>query len=250
MRKNDAESLINEIHSVRDNECIATIARVRELLASEVVQPETLRLMTVPILYSVWERSFSSWTALCLKVVQESHLKAIDCPAKTRSYWLRKAGFFKSFVDSVRDVLELEREDSIFQQSTGFKKKITKGGFNLSTQVLTQLDDWHEKPLFVADLSSLVITYSNVNDAVVTTNAEAIGLTELDSYINLDLTRLGELVGMRNGIGHGAVLSPPGRRHLDELIDYTEHLIKQYADVVIEWITLHDEEAETDSLCT
>lgn len=250
MRPNDAESLRSEIASVRDNECVATIAKIRELLASEVVQPETLRLMSVPILYSVWERAFSNWTAICLRVVQDNYLRAIDCPAKTRAYWLRKADFFKSFVDSIRDVLELEREDSAFQQSTGFKKRITKGGFSLSSQVLSQLDDWHEKPLSAKDLSSLVITYSNVNDSVVTTNAEAIGLSRLPSFSKLDLSRLSELVGIRNGIGHGASLVPPGRRNLDELIDYTENLIRQYADVSIEWVTFHEESVEAEAPAT
>ncbi len=241
MRTHDADALRSEIVSVRDSECIETISRIRDLLASETTQPETLRLMTIPILYSVWERAFSNWTAICLRVVQDNYFRAIDCPAKTRAYWLRKADFFKSFVDSIRDVLELEREDSTFQQSTGFRKKITKGGFSLSSQVLLQLDDWHEKPLAAKDLSSLVITYSNVNDSVVTTNAEAIGLSELHSFSMLDLSRLGELVGMRNGIGHGASLTPPGKRNLDELINYTENLIRQYADVSIEWITRHEE---------
>lgn len=143
--------------------------------------------------------------------------------------------------------MELEREDSAFQQTAGFKKKITKGGFNLSSQVLSQLDDWHERPLFAKDLSSLVITYSNVNDVVVSTNAEAIGLAELTSFSKLDLSRLGELVGIRNSIGHGGVLDPPGKRNLDELIDYTESLIQQYSELVIEWITIHEEVAEVDA---
>ena len=237
-----ADSLRAEIIAVRDQECLATIANVRSLLLSEVTEPEMLRLMSVPILYSVWERAFSGWTAICLRVVQENYPRAIDCPAKTRAYWLRKADFFKSFIASVRDVMELEREDSVFQQASGFKKKITRGGFNLSSQVLSQLDEWHERPLNAkVDMTNLVVTYSNVNDVVVTTNAEAIGLTELHSFAALDLSRLGELVGIRNGIGHGAILAAPGKRLLDELITYTESLIIQYAEVVLEWITIYED---------
>ena len=241
MRSEDAELLRSEVIFVRDKECLATIARVRELLALEVVQSETLRLMAVPMLYSVWERAFSNWTAICLRVVQDNYPRAIDCPPKTRAYWLRKADFFKSFVSSVRDILELEREDSTFQQVTGLRKKITKGGFKLSSEVLSELDEWHKKPLFAKDLSSLVVTYSNVNDAVVSTNAEAIGLDDLRLFSQLDLTKLGELVAIRNGIGHGAVLVAPGKRELGELIDYTERLIRQYSELVIEWIWIHKE---------
>lgn len=245
MLTNVADSLREEIATVRDQECLATIASVRQLLASDVAEPEMLRLMSVPILYSVWERAFSGWTAICLRVVQENYPRAIDCPAKTRAYWLRKADFFKSFVDSVRDVMELEREDSVFQQTSGFKKKITKGGFNLSSQVLSQLDEWHDRPLNAkVDMTTLVVTYSNVNDVVVTTNAEAIGLTDLRAFAELDLSKLGELVGIRNGIGHGAILAAPGKRQLDELIVYTESLIAQYSAVVLEWIALHEEPKE------
>jgi len=136
--------------------------------------------------------------------------------------------------------MELEREDSVYQQSTGFKKKISKGAFNLSVEVLAKLDDWHQKPLdHKAGCEDLVLTYSNVNDSVVTTNAEAIGLTGLATYKALDLTKLGMLVGIRNGIGHGASLSAPGPRELGELFDYTEALIAQYVDVTLEWIDLH-----------
>lgn len=237
-----ADSLRAEIVAVRDQECLATIASVRNLLLSNVAEPETLRLMSVPILYSMWERAFSGWTAICLRVVQENYPRAIDCPARTRAYWLRKADFFKSFVDSVRDVMELEREDSVFQQASGFKKKITKGGFNLSSEVLLQLDEWHKRPLNAkVDMTNLVVTYSNVNDVVVTTNAEAIGLTALHSFAALDLSKLGELVGIRNGIGHGAILAAPGKRQLDDLITYTESLIVQYSEIVLEWITIHEE---------
>lgn len=248
MRAKIADSLREEIAFVRDKECLATISSVRQLLSSDVTEPETLRLMVVPILYSVWERAFSGWTAICLRVVQDNYSKAIDCPAKTRAYWLRKADFFKSFVDSMRDVMELEREDSVLQQTSGFSKRITRGGFNLSSQVLLKLDEWHNRPLNAkVDLKNLVLTYSNVNDVVVNTNAEAIGLSDLESFARLDLTKLGELVGIRNGIGHGAILSPPGKRELEELIVYTEKLLVQYSDVVTEWIAMHEEPEEEEA---
>ncbi|MCY1549672.1 hypothetical protein D9M68_858530 [compost metagenome] len=107
---------------------------------------------------------------------------------------------------------------------------------------MSKLDDWHECPLqSKGDLKDLVITYSNVNDSVLTVNAEAIGLNEMPSYGDLDLSKLGALVGIRNSIGHGAMLNPPGVRELDELVVYTESLIRQYADVVLEWIKKHED---------
>lgn len=210
---------------------------VQAITSSDCVEAETVRLMAVPMLYSVWERCFSVWTSICLRSIRESTSRAIDCPPEIRAFWLRKADFFKSFIDIIRDVMELEREDSIFQQTSGLSKKITKGGFHLSSRVLGSLDYWHQQPFSnKQDVKELVLTYSNVNDAVVTVNADALGLSSMSSYEQLDLSRLGGLVGMRNAIGHGASLIPPGSRELAELLTYTESLIKQYAEVIIEWL--------------
>lgn len=238
------EAYISEIQFVRDAECLSTIRSIRALLAATNVEEEMIRLMSVPMLYSVWERAFSNWTAISLRVLREVYSTAAACPPQSRAFWLRKASFFKSFVDAVRDVVELEREDSIFQQNTGFSKKITKGAFVLSSQVLAKLDEWHSKPLALqGDMSELVITYSNVNENVLTLNADAIGLNSTVAYQTLDKSRLGQLVGIRNGIGHGASLQAPGVRELNELIDYTEMLVNQYAEVTIEWINIHIERA-------
>lgn len=231
-----AANYVKEVEFVRDQECLQTIESVKRLLAAGSVEIDTLRLMSVPMLYSVWERAFSNWTAISLRVVRDIHETAAHCPPQTRAFWLRKADFFKSFVDAVRDVVELEREDSIFQQNNGFSKKITKGAFSLSGQVLTKLDEWHSKPLPKTDTSGLIITYSNVNEGVLSLNADAIGLASTNAYKSLDKSKLGQLVGIRNGIGHGAILQAPGSRELDELVEYTETLISQYASVVIEWI--------------
>lgn len=242
MSPEDAQRLFEEVHFSRDKECLATLARIRVLMEEVTSDPEMLRLMATPMLYSVWERVFSLCTSICLRVIQREYEQAAECPASARAFWLRKADFFKSFVSSVRDLVELEREDSAFQQSSGFKKKISKGAFNLSVEVLSKLDDWHKKPLdHKSGCEDLVITYSNVNDSVVTTNAEAIGLADLEAYKSLDLTKLGLLVGIRNGIGHGASLKAPGPRELGELIDYSEALVTQYVNVTSEWIELHTE---------
>lgn len=235
----DGDNYIKEIEFVRDNECLSTIKSIRTLLAATNVEGEMLRLMSVPMLYSVWERAFSNWTAISLRVLSQIYSTAASCPPQSRAFWLRKASFFKSFVDAVRDVVELEREDSVFQQNIGFSKKITKGSFVLSSQVLAKLDEWHSKPLALqGNMSELVITYSNVNESVLTLNADAIGLASTGAFKSLDRSKLAQLVGIRNGIGHGASLQAPGVRELDELIDYTEALVGQYALVVIEWINV------------
>ncbi|AEA71625.1 Hypothetical protein PSEBR_m1620 [Pseudomonas brassicacearum subsp. brassicacearum NFM421] len=228
---------VEEVIYVRDHECLPILNHVRAVLSEQQPYPETVRLMAVPMLYSVWERSFSVWTSICLKSIRESTIKAIDCSPEIRAFWLRKADFFKSFIDIIRDVMELEREDSIFQQTSGLSKKITKGGFHLSSKVLGGLDAWHQQPFSSKqDVKELVLTYSNVNDAVVAVNAEALGLSLMSTYQHLDLSKLGGLVGMRNAIGHGASLSAPGAREMTELLDYTDSLIAQYANVVIEWL--------------
>lgn len=241
MDKARADTLRAEIIFVRDKECLDATQRIRSLLQTVTAETEMLRLMAVPMLYSVWERAFSSWTAICLKVIQECNAAAKDCPPAARAYWLRKADFFRSFIDSMRDVLELDKEDSIAQQAGNIRRSTKKGTFNLSGQILLELDKWHAAPLKATqDHKDLVITYSNVNDAVVRTNAEAIGLSSLPSFANLDLSDLSKLVGIRNGIGHGASLVPPGPREVSDLLSYTERLLQQYSEVAIDWITANE----------
>ncbi|WP_158618443.1 MAE_28990/MAE_18760 family HEPN-like nuclease [Candidimonas sp. SYP-B2681] len=237
---NTRRDFVAEVTFTRDNDCLPVLENLRSLLSDQISERDTLRLMAVPMLYSVWERCFSLWTSICLKIIRDNHIRAADCPPQLRAYWLRKAGFFKSFIDTIRDVVELEREDSVFNQTSGLSKKITKGGFHLSAKVLRELDTWHQQPFSAKlDVKELVLTYSNVNDAVVAVNAEALGLVNMDAYSKLDLSRLGGLVGLRNGIGHGAMLNPPGEKELEELLAYTESLVQQYADVILEWVNAH-----------
>ena len=59
---------------------------------------ETFRLLSVPLLYSAWERLFSIGHSLCLRVVRIRYACAGDCPPSSRALWLRKADFFKGFV--------------------------------------------------------------------------------------------------------------------------------------------------------
>ena len=241
MEKARASDLKAEIIYVRDKECLDVIDKIRRIIRDGTVETEMLRLMAIPMLYSVWERAFSSWTAISLKVIQECSAAASDCPPAARAYWLRKADFFRRFVDTMRDVMELDKEDSVFQQAGNIKRSTKKGAFHLSGQILEELDKWHSLPLKAShDHKDLVVTYSNVNDSVVKTNAEAIGLASLPSYNELDLSELSKLVGLRNGIGHGAVLAPPGQREVSDLIDYTERLLQQYSNVAVDWISAHE----------
>src|SRR5258706_7229520 len=87
-------------------QCIGLIDRL-DLMKSEVpvAHIETFRLLAVPLLYSAWERLFSIGHSLCLRVIRSRYTRAGDCPPRSRALWLRKAEFFKGFVDVTRGLL-------------------------------------------------------------------------------------------------------------------------------------------------
>jgi hypothetical protein len=79
----------------------------------------------------------------------------------------------------------------------------------------------------------------------------AIGISEFPQFKSLKLNRLNDLVGRRNGIGHGAVITPPSNDTFNELFKYTENLVEQYCKVFLEWIHVRFlEEAGDDFLVT
>lgn len=231
------DAFVAEIDELVTVECVPLLDKIGSLCRQYGRQHNEIRLMALPMLYSVWERVFSISTAICLRIVRDSYPKAADCPSAVRALWLRKAGFYKGFVDSVRDILELDREDSVLERTRKLNTKINKGSYKLSSKMLEELDSWHSRPLDRSvNLSDILMTYSNVNDGVVALNAEIIGLKEVGAYESVDLGRLGSLVARRNGIGHGAILDAPGERELLELLDYTKDVVINYSLTVKEWI--------------
>ncbi|MDR4897423.1 HEPN domain-containing protein, partial [Yersinia kristensenii] len=127
---------------------------------------------------------------------------------------------------------------SITHTGPQLKRKIAKGTFKLTSEVIDHIDGFNQKALSDCDVSELVMTFSNVNEMVVKINFDAIGL----DHSNLDLSQLGEVVGLRNSLGHGEFKSKVQPRKFSSLITYVEQLINDLNVSTVKWLdNLEDE---------
>lgn len=184
----------------------------------------TFRLIATPMLYSIWQRCFSLCHAITLRLIRDITPTPAALNARRRATWLIRAEFYRSYVDRLK-------------ADTSKKKNIKKGEFNLLTEFLENFDSWTIAKIDPAvDTEKLVMTFSNVNPDVVEINAKAIGLWDYPPFRKLKLGKLHDLVGQRNEIGHGGLISPPANEHFIELMNFTELMVKDYSDIFIAWI--------------
>ena len=139
---------------------------------------------------------------------------------------LGREGFYQSFVAKLRNQSSYKEEGSRTKNSQ----------FNALCDFMKDLDAWSVQRLDTTITEGLVMTSSNVNPHVVQMNAAAIGIADFPYFKELELGFLHDLVGKRNGIGHGAIIQPPGDREFRELWTLTESLIADYCDMFVRWM--------------
>ena len=199
------------------NESLNLISAVEGCVKDRAVKDkEIVRLMALPMLYSAWERFFHLGTAICIKSIQVSAIPCGAHPSSLRSLLILKEKFFMSFLDKI---------------------KFGKAGIDVVSEFFTKIEEWNEKS-FITDPEAVIITKSNVNTEVVSINSRAIGMDKLKQFSKIDFSKLEELVGQRNGIGHGKILKAPGERDLRDLIQYTKGLIKSYRSLILAWLKI------------
>lgn len=203
---------------------------------------ELIRLMAIPLIYACWEGFFKTATAKCLIVIRDQNHQAKNATAHQRAAWLKKASFFKSYVDMLRNLMELDAEAQAVERHAKQKNKVKKGQHALLASTLAELDNWHSNCLDKnIDPGSLILTFSNVNKDVVDLNASITGLDNIASYKLIDFSQLEALVGKRNSIGHGGIsdgdiLSYPGQLETRGYLNYTRTLIHEYLTAVQDWL--------------
>ncbi len=188
-------------------------------------RPDAFRLMAIPMLYAVWERCFVLCHSIGLKLLRDltTHTHALS-PSQ-RALWLQKASFYESYRMKLQ------------QTARSSKSKPGKGSFAPLCEFLEELEKWEQQPISQSqDVGELVMTFSNVNPEVVSVNAETLGIATDSKFQSLNLGRLNDLVGRRNDIGHGGLVTPPGERDFASLWKYTEELVTDYCDAFISWI--------------
>lgn len=195
--------------------------------------PAAFRIVATPFLYAIWERCFRTAFGVMASVVRQQS----EVPAKMSymqaTLWLQRESFFASFLDKIRQ-RPIENEDA------PTRRTIKASAYRNLVDFFSSLIAWHTQKLNnVPPDNDLVMTFSNVNAAVLDANAEAIGLSELAEYkkFRKQVGRLDDLVGRRNDIGHGTLAKPPGPREFDELKNLVaDALVNEFCEVVQTWI--------------
>ena len=188
--------------------------------------PDIFRLMAVPMLYSTWERCFTLCHAVSLRLLRQISSQPNSLAPTERALWLMKAPCYQSLVQNLLN-----------QSASTEATRPKRGRFNALADFLAELDIWSSQVLDPAiDTGTLVMTFSNVNPEVVELNARAIGIWDFAPFQQMKFGRLNDLVGQRNGIGHGATLSPIPNGQFEDLWQYTDKLIQVYCDTFIDWL--------------
>jgi hypothetical protein len=195
--------------------------------------PDTFRLIATPMLYSVWERCFTLCHAIALRLIRDVTSTASTLSPQQRAIWLLKSSCYDRLVDRLRRP-DRPRDGAALAH---VRARTQKGEFSITCEFLSDFDKWLLNGLDEGiNTDDLVMTFSNVNPDVVKLNGRAIGISDFEKFEQLQLGRLHDLVGQRNGIGHGAIIEPPKNDTFKDLLEFTEKLIEDYCSIFIEWI--------------
>ncbi len=248
MRISNFEDLKVELNKTKTEslDFLSHIKQINDFLtqSGDQQKEEMFRIISIPMIYSSWEGFFTETMSVCLNSLKLSDREAFKYSPSIRALWLQREPFFSKYIDMIKNIYDIDSHKSITQTGTQFKKKITKGTFKLTSEVIDHIDGFNKSALSDCDVSELVMTFSNVNEMVVQINFDAIGL----DYSNLDLSQLGEVVGLRNSLGHGEFKSKVQPRKFSSVISYVEQLINDLNTSAEHWLDkLEDEVTKPES---
>lgn len=247
MRISNFEDLKIELNKTKSEslDFLSNIKQINDFFSQgdDEQKEDMFRIISIPMIYSSWEGFFTETMSVCLNSLKLSDREAFKYSPEIRALWLQREPFFNKYIDMIKNIYDIDSHRSISHAGPQFKKKVTKGTFKLTSEVINHIDGFNKSSLSDCDVSELVMTFSNVNDAVVKINFDAIGL----DYSNLDLSQLGEVVGLRNSLGHGEFKSKIPPRKFNSLIRYIESLINDLHTSAEHWLDkLEDEVTKPD----
>ncbi len=234
MASRHALTALDEISRLK-TECLVLIDQTMSVCAPNVDgnYPEAFRIVATPFLYAVWERCFRTSFGVMLKLIQQEAPSPALMTFDQAALWLQREPFFNSFVDRIRQRSPDSGDDSI-------RKAIKGSAYKALVEFMANTLVWHATKLgSLTDPADLVMTFSNVNVAVLDLNAEAVGLATIPEFtaFRKRIGRLDDLVGRRNDISHGTLAYLPGNREFKELVALSrDELITTYCGLVELWI--------------
>lgn len=180
-------------------------------------------LLAIPIIYAAWEGYFKISFTLCIKRKCQLTLRARAYPGIYRTLWLQKQPFVMSYLASLVNAMQPGKSVS---PKTGSQYKA------LAT-FSESFVDWLEGPVdHASGFEGLVMTHSNVDHSVLTLNSEVIGL----DLAGVPVGRLNSMVGRRNEISHGGLLTYPTEIEVIELVAFCRGLIVGLDEKIGDWL--------------
>jgi hypothetical protein len=217
------------------NECVALVHEWAAI-ANLQGQPESvlrvIRQMLVPVLYSAWERAFVASTSVSLRFLISHGERNADLGIRLRALLMQSASFYKSFFQKHLNSLVLTGENA------------GKGAFTRLAEFAAEHDRWlASRPSFPASgVEELVMTFSNVDHKVLKLHLELLGMDTADLRVAdsvIDLQPLGTLIGRRNDISHGGLISDVGTAELQGLLEFVPKLISAYIEAQCRLVRNH-----------
>ncbi|EIV8654014.1 hypothetical protein MA790_002173 [Vibrio parahaemolyticus] len=236
------ETLLVELTDAKNDsmKVLASIEAIHTALqgnSGQVQLADEYRKISIPMIYSSWESQFTSSTALCFRALKDINKSACDHTPNIRAVWLQQAKFFVSYIDMIKNIYDIDAHKTLSQKMSNMKRKVRKGHYKLTTDVLSSIDTFNSSRLDTdVNVDDLVMTFSNVNKVVTEMNMDVLGI----DHSNLDLSKLDALVGLRNAFGHGQFTSRVGSRQFKDWLTYTRSLIEEFFLEIKSWLECLD----------
>ena len=232
------ETILVELEDAKSDslKVLASIESIHTALFALTETPnlaEEYRKISIPMIYSSWESQFTSSIALCFRALKDIDKSACDHTPNIRAVWLQQANFFVSYIDMIKNIYDIDAHKTLSEKMSNMKKKVKKGHYKLTTDVLSNIDTFNSARLDTnVNVDDLVMTFSNVNKVVTEMNMDVLGI----DHTNLDLSKLDALVGLRNAFGHGQFTSRVGSRQFNDWLTYTRNIIEELFQEIRSWL--------------
>ncbi|MEZ9199135.1 MAE_28990/MAE_18760 family HEPN-like nuclease [Shewanella sp. 10N.286.54.B9] len=237
-------ALIGEMAQTKSDslEILTNIKNIHDVLSASPTNqnlPAEFRKISVPMIYSAWESHFTASIAVCFRALKDINKSANEHSSTIRAIWLQQESFFSKYIDMIKNIYDIDSHKSLSEKMTNMKRKVRKGHFKLTTDVLDSIDTFNSTGLNKqVNVDDLVMTFANVNKVVTEMNMDVIGL----DHGSLDLSQLDALVGLRNAFGHGQFTTNVGKRQFLQMLSYADQLVNGLYQEVEVWLSHLDSE--------
>ncbi|MDH4378378.1 MAG: MAE_28990/MAE_18760 family HEPN-like nuclease [Vampirovibrionales bacterium] len=221
------KGLLEEVSSAENG----AYSYILSLLSKDFSNPLE-QLLTIPFLYSVWEKTFKDCTSITYKGLICKLKKIEDCPLEIKTLIYRTDKTFSANMQLQKDILELVINAYKINEDKGFNHAlIRKNSIYTSSKALLSGVMELDNKVIPSDFTSLPIIFKNVNTEVVILNMDVAGI-DSTAFTTKHRGNLDRLLSLRQNIAHGNSFQPVGESQTQELITFTNELISDFCKLI------------------